>query len=94
MKIKFSHPYPKLCGQEKAELLRVNLLAEVNPDLREYDTKIRDGEYYELPAGKVIQLILLGDKGIPFCTIRRYTPEKWEYYCGCIGQNFNIEVTP
>ena len=90
--IRFSHKYPKLWGQSTAELMRVNLLADINPTLLEYDTNWADGEYYELPKGKVIQLIFLGDLGIPFCTIRRYTDEKWKYYCGCVGDTFKIEL--
>jgi hypothetical protein len=91
--VKFSHVYPKLWGQKTAELLRVCLLASVNPTLREYDTKFLEGQYYELPKGKVIQLIFVGDKGIPFCTIRRFTDDKWEYYTHQIGECFTIEIT-
>lgn len=91
--IKFSHNYPKLWGQKSAVLLRVCLLSTVNPILREYDTKFAEGCYYELPKGKVIQLIFLGDNGIPFCTIRRFTDDKWGYYTHEIGRNFTIEIT-
>lgn len=94
LKIKFSHDYPKLWGQKWAQLLAVRIIdaASVGPDLVDYDTITSNGEYYELPkTGKLIQLVFLGDKGIPFCTLRRYTPEKLHYYVNAVSKGFNIE---
>ena len=71
-KIKFSKKYPKLWEQTTAELLAVKDITideNINRDLLEYDTKADDGSYYELKKGKYIQLIFLGNKNIPFCTI-------------------------
>lgn len=93
MKIKFSHEYPKLWGQYSARLLEVNdtEYKNLHPDLIEYDTKYNGG-YYPLPKVRLIQLIFLGDKGIPFCTIRRWTPQKHRYYESAIGKIFEIEI--
>jgi hypothetical protein len=109
--IRFSHNYPKLWGQTKAELLAVRMIdaqaVAINKDLIEYDTKYifnerydhhgevqdYDEAYYELPKeGKLIQLIFIGNKQIPFCTLRRYTKEKYEYYQHNIGEIFDVVV--
>ena len=93
--IKFSHDYQKLWGQCHARLIEVNITEKkhLHPDLIEYDTNYGGG-YYKLPDGKLIQLVFLGDKGIPFCTIRRWTPEKEKYYQSQIGKIFIVEVKP
>ena len=49
--------------------------------------------YYILPKeGKLIQLIFLGDKNIPFCTLRKATKEKYEYYKNNLRNMFEIVV--
>ena len=89
-KIKFSKNYPKLWGVED-----INIDENTNKDLLEYDTKANDGSYYELKKGKYIQLIFLGNKNIPFCTIRsaygQYGNKK-EYYQAKVGETFNIVI--
>ena len=98
MKIKFSSDYPKLHGQTSAELLAVKPIRidkNTPKELLEYDTKKIDGTYYELKTGNYIQLVFLGNLGIPFCTIR--TPynqygDKTEYYKSKVGELFNIVV--
>ena len=98
-KIKFSHLYPKLWGQETAELLRVKVVDRkgLHKDLIEYDTHYYtghgiDGGYYALPNGLLIHLTFIGNKGIPFCTIRRYTQSKFEYYDELKGKQFEIII--
>ncbi len=92
-KIKFSHNYPKLWNQEEAILLAVLKIdsCEFNEDLIEYDTKNCEGNYYPLKTGKYIQLIFLGNKRIPFCTIRSYNSDKFRYYISLLNQKFRIE---
>ena len=109
--IKFSHEYPKLHGQVRAELLDVRVTAaedvQKNKELIEYDTMYEDetGErdhfgtpitkvgYYPLPKkGFLLQLIFLGNKKIPFCTLRRKTDEKMDYYTELLGEEFDIEI--
>ena len=92
-KIKFSHNYPKLWNQEEALLLAVLLTdsSEFNKDLIEYDTKNCEGGYYPLTEGQYIQLIFLGNKRIPFCTIRSYNKDKYQYYLSKVNQRFKIE---
>lgn len=94
--IRFSSYYTKLWRQHSAELLMVKPIMidrKTNRDLLEYDTKTIAGDYYRLKPGKYIQLVFLGDKGIPFCTIRAAWPlGKIRYYRSMIGQQFGIEV--
>jgi len=51
--------------------------------------------HYPLPKGELIQLTFIGDKGIPFCTIRtrkgRYG-DKLDYYSPLIGEWFDVIV--
>jgi len=91
--IRFSHNYPKLWGQTTAQLIAVRLLSskQFNSDLIEYDTKF-EGGYYPLTEGDYLQLIFWGNKAIPFCTIRPYTPQKKQYYMDSINKIFNIVV--
>jgi hypothetical protein len=60
---------------------------------REKITKLR---YYELPKGKVIILVIFTkqENSISECwtTIRRWTPDKENYYQNLIGQEVKIEV--
>ena len=95
-KIKFSHNYPKLWNQSNAVLVAIRTIdaqaVSINKDLIEYDTKHEEG-YYELPkTGRLIQLIFVGNKEIPFCTLRSYTPEKYIFYQKTINECFNIGV--
>ena len=97
-KIKFSHEYPKLWKQTQAELIAVRLLDvdDIHDDLKEYDTLFDDNGYidhYQIPKkGQLIQLIFYGNKQIPFCTLRRYTKEKLDYYKSLIGKQFEIVI--
>lgn len=92
--IKFSSDYPKLWNQRYARLIKVMEIddTDINEDLIEYDTKNCNGKYYELPKGKKILLLFLGEKKIPFCTIRRSYPQKLDYYKSKEGALFDIEI--
>lgn len=100
-RIGFSHKYPKLHRQKTATLLAVRELLipkDLNDDLLRYDTVFDDGSgkgYFPLPDGEYLQLIFIGNKHIPFCTIR----SKWgvhknkkEYYESKIGEEFEIHI--
>jgi len=92
--IKFSHNYPKLWDQETAYLIliRETDFRDISEKLLDYDTKNSKGGYYPLPKGKLLQLFFIGNEGIPFCTIRRYTPEKLLYYLSLIHTSFKILI--
>ena len=93
-RIKFSHNYPKLWNQKEAVLINVQVIDDndLTEDLVEYDTKIKEGVYYPLPKGKKLHLTFIGDKWIPFCTIRRFTEQKAEYYRDLKGKCFKIVI--
>lgn len=94
--IKFSGDYPKLHGQTSAELIAVRDIQidrDTPAELLVYDTTKSDGSRYELKTGKYLQLIFVGNLGIPFCTIRSAGSDgKRDYYVLSIGEIFNIEV--
>jgi len=93
--INFSHNYPKLWNQTKAWLADVAVIPvedKLHPDLIEYDTKTTEGEYYELPKGTKLFLLFVGEKKIPFCTIRRYTLDKFNWYFQQKGNLFDINI--
>lgn len=101
MEIKFSGMYPKLHNQISAELVAVrDIRIDKNTPqaLLEYDTLKSDGSYYNLRTGNYIQLVFVGNLGIPFCTIRtKTTPwgsDKKEYYEKYIGSVFEITIIP
>lgn len=94
-KIKFSHEYKKMRKQtQNAELIALRLAEYqvLTPELIKYDTETIEGKFYELPKTKLIKLFFDGDKGIPYCTLRRYTPEKWKYYESLIGKVLVLEI--
>jgi hypothetical protein len=103
MKIKFSHTYQKLLDShndviETATLLHVQIvnLEDLRLSFINYDT---DNGKYKLPSkGKYLMLIFLKphedfvtDLNL-FTTLRRFTDEKYDYYCNGIGRVFNIEL--
>ncbi|MDR1196548.1 MAG: hypothetical protein LBL00_08770 [Endomicrobium sp.] len=96
--IRFSHCYPKLQGQSKAKLIWIELIKlpdDMNIALLQYDTVyFSDGVkgYYTLAPGNYIQLVFLGNLGIPFCTIRPYSKHKYMYYAKSIDDDFEIIV--
>jgi len=94
LKLKFSNDYPKLYGQKRATLLQLlqKDRIELSNDFVEYDTVTCDGDHYPLPAGRYFVLVFLGDKLIPFTTVRRLTHEKYRYYYGNLLRLFDIEV--
>lgn len=100
--IKFSKEYVKLHGQMSATLLKVyhiTINETDDRDLLDYDTVAVDGTRYELKNGRYLLLVFLGDKGIPFTTIRSDKPamnglkSKYDYYSEKVGEEFVIERT-
>lgn len=87
---------------KEAVLLEVFKVNSKDLHLRfvEYDTIYFDDEnnnwaYYKLPKGDVLVLLLkseLNDAPDLWTTIRRYTPQKYEYYKKSRGETFKIEI--
>lgn len=99
--IRFSHEYNKLhvvnsgsfvCRQ--ATLLDVVpvKLENLSDKLIAFDT---DNGAFELPKkGEYLMLIFQKSKFDILTTIRRSTPEKYDYYKKAIGETFKVEVKP
>ena len=94
MTIKFSHKYEKLRGLKSGDqvkllqILTVNLESLTNSFIT-YDT---DGVYPLPNRGKYLMLIFEKGLGDIFTTLRRWTPNKNEYYAVHQGEFFNIEI--
>ena len=95
--IKFAKQLLKLHGQTSAELVAVRLVdtALMSPadfdELYNYDCKADDGSYYPLNKDKTYtQLIFIGNKNIPFATLRN--KNKYMDYVKQIGWVFSVEV--
>ena len=97
-KIRFLGEYVKLNGQRKAKLLDVLSVhineSECHSELLKYDTLRTDGSRYNITDGSYLLLFFLGDKGMLFTTIRRWTYEQMLYYKERIGKMFDIVIIP
>jgi hypothetical protein len=99
LKIRFSHKYPKLYNQSSARLTEVQIttVARMHKDFLDYDTMyFEDGKtepsFYPLQRGSImLVLYFIGDKGIPFTTIRTATSTKQRYYQESIGKEFLLD---
>jgi hypothetical protein len=106
--VKFSHNYIKFHGVSGARDLKhldvVTLIGvqfcsseELPLPFVKYDTEYIgwfDGEpngFYKLPEGNVIILFFFTGRGI-FCTIRRYTKQKADYYVGSLFKEFQVII--
>jgi len=95
--IKFSYTYNKLFLDGK--LIKEAILLDVIPvkienlskDFLNYDTD--QGEYKLPKKGEYLLLIFQKSCTNIFTTLRRYIPEKEEYYRKLIGETFTIEYT-
>lgn len=86
--IKFSHRYHKMPPDpDPSRLIEVLVAnrATLHSAFVEYDTAIIGGGNYPLPSGKVLVLLLQAESGELWTTIRRWTPDKEQYYRGLRG---------
>jgi len=101
--IKFSHTYPKMPTVNGFTPVKYSRLMEVFVTTSEelsdifviYDTAYKkdDGTTgrYELPKGKVLVLLLAYGNWL-WTTVRRWTPEKEQYYRSLRGKIVGIEI--
>ena len=92
----FSDNYPKLHKQTTAKLVAVEHITintKKHKELLKYDCKKSDGTFFKIEDGEYIQLILIGNKHIPFCTLRKPQPDyKLHYYKKLIGKELKIVI--
>jgi len=100
-KIKFSHKYTKLADHFNDTIKTARLLGVFTIYLQEqhaaflnYDT---DNGTYGLPTSGEYMILLFQKPDTPgvtgknlFTTLRRYTPQKMNYYMGEVGEIFDI----
>jgi len=100
--IKFSHLYQKLLDEHNDMIDTATLLDVIPVELSEcsrafldYDTD--GGKFILPPKGKYLMLVFKKPKegtGISadnlFTTLRRYTPEKMDYYRGLVGSDLQV----
>lgn len=106
-KIKFSNEYDKMMYNAEGIIPKRAILMEtfikeaeeLHPRFIEYDTSFVDKHgqlcQYKLPNGKNIILLLksyIHDTMMIWTTIRRYTPQKYEYYSKLRGEEFDIKI--
>ena len=96
--LRLDRDYEKLRGQRNAILVAMVRL-HVNPndhDLKRYDGEWRDEEGNLLCEDEIdgvfIQLIFVGEKGIPFSVLRKYRKTGWDFYNERIGSEFCFEI--
>lgn len=104
--IKFSHLYKKMPpGVLTTESLVVGVdvldYSQLTPEEIEKDTAIVGGGHYQLPKTKLIHIRLRtevlehGVLTVPeWGTLRRYTPQKFEYYSGLLNESVQIMIVP
>lgn len=64
---------------------------QLGQDFVLYDSSYPDG-VYELPAGKLLVLLLSSGDSTLWTTVRSWRPSKEIYYRGLIGQEVEIEI--
>jgi len=99
-KIKFNHYFKKM--PDSIELLDTWIkdigiidYKNLTPEQIEQDTAIRSGGNYTLPKTKLIWIKLWSytiHGGIEWATLRRYTPQKFEYHSSLVGQQVKVEI--
>lgn len=97
MELKFSHNYTKLHNQTKANLICIIKMhrSKLNSDFVEYDTVYSDSNnvkgHFKLPDGDYIVMVFVGNKLIPFTTVRPYSQQKWAFYKANVRKWFDVK---
>lgn len=93
-KIVFDYELCKLWGQTSAVLVAVRRiwLENVPAVFVEYDCRMATGELYRLEGGECLQLVFVGNYGIPFCTVRRNEEGKELFYKSLLNRQFDIVI--
>lgn len=94
IRIKFSHVYKKMpdsLAHTYLKDLAVIHYNDLTPEEIKEDTETVDCQFYQLPKTKLIWL-KLWTEGKEWGTIRRWTPEKFDYYSSHVGEEVRIVV--
>lgn len=96
----FNRNYDKLHGQTEAVLIgltEINVPEDISDEFVQYDTAVNGRNIIsQFDEGTYLQLFFVGNKHIPFCTLRNRTGYKGfnrkEYYLDHIGSLFKIVI--
>lgn len=103
--IKFSHKYTKMPlnvgNGSTVRLIEVinSKFEELHKSFIDYDTKVYNGGFYNLPkSGDCLILLFIGkglafDTGELFTTVRPSTPAKKKYYNSLCGKELTVKIT-
>lgn len=89
--IRFNNNYKKLHNQKTAVLAQTGAIKgnTIPEDFVEYDT---DRKYKINRKGNYLYLLFIGEKMIPFTTLRKLNIENVKKYVGREGDSFNIVI--
>lgn len=89
--IRFNRNYKKLHNQKKGYLVYVDIVhyQDLSPEFIKYDT---DGRYKLQNNHEYMILYFLGDKHIPFTTLRKYNQDNLNRYSRHRDEFFKIIV--
>lgn len=99
--LRLDHAYLKLHGQSQGRLVALQRIRLTRED---EELKIYDGEHFtgvhledEIAVdkeknGDFIQMVFIGEKGIPFSVFREYRKWKWDSFRDRIGMEFEFEI--
>ena len=91
MEIVFNHNYKKLHNQKTVVLVQTGAIKgkTITDDFIDYDT---DRKYKINRKGNYLYLIFIGEKMIPFTTLRKLNIENVKKYVGREGEFFNVVI--
>lgn len=84
-------PYPTLHRQKKAKLVAVHEMRIRDDCFDLLRTTVPSRNHRQLNRERVIQLVFIGDRDIPFFTLLSYEGWLKEYYSARIGWVFQIQ---
>lgn len=89
--IRFNRNYSKLHNQTMAKMIKLetHLGSLLHRDFIKYDT---DGKYKIDKEQRYLCMYFVGNKGIPFTTLRKCNKTNILKYCARIGEDFKIIV--
>lgn len=92
--LRFNKNYKKLFNQCKARLIDSKLvtLDQLNKDFIKYDTDCEEGGSFLFTEDLYLCLFFVGDKGIPFTTLRKFNEYNFRYYCDSEDTLFNVII--
>lgn len=92
--IKFNNNFKKLHNQTKAKIINIefNYLSKLDDEFIKIDTEMDNGKFYKLEEGFYMILTFIGNKGISFRTLRKYTATKLKSYSDILQRNDELQA--